>query len=657
VRFSTLLLVVMTVWMAGGLQAQEREVIDVSALRSRASNPVDGTWEEYHKADKSGDQEKANLKLTDIDRQRIERNIPRLRVLALALVAEGLEKQRAGETDLAQSRYQSAIRLDPHLPDAHFALALTKLRQGPLKLPSAVGSYMRGIGAPWRSVPDRELLFTLLVPWGSVTLLAMAAAFSVALLLRYGVLLRHDVEELLGPERSALAIGLYTCLLLLPALAFLGYAWLPFWWFALLYIYARPLERALAVAFVLLLLLVGPLDLWSRTHFASAGNPLFQAALRTIDDGPDPGAAAVLERTRTANPDDRDLTYLTAMQYKRSGRYDDAAALYRELLASDPNDVLAINNLANLDYVEFTQERLEAAIARYLSAAKVATENQAKATVYYNLSLAYRQRFLYPQGDEARAEAVRLDPRLVAAYESQWSQRREGINRTAVVDLGLSREQVVAKFSGLSEGVGQKNVYRQDVVQPPTFAALLPGFGNRFSAIALFFVVFNVVRSKWRGSKAFTMRCLKCGVPFCRQCHLGAAIGGLCSQCHHLFVVRDGVSGPARNQKLLEVQTEDARRERVFRLLSLISPGTGHIYGRKTLFGLVLVGTWYSIIGLTLETGLILPMTGAPARLVGPWGLVTAVLVLLVIYVVANRARPAFEAALTVRRGPRRARV
>jgi hypothetical protein len=146
-------------------------------------------------------------------------------------------------------------------------------------------------------------------------------------------------------------------------------------------------------------------------------------------------------------------------------------------------------------------------------------------------------------------------------------------------------------------------------------------------------------------------------VPFCRKCHLGAAIGGLCSQCHHLFVVRDGVSGPARNQKLLEVQTEDARRERVFRLLSLISPGTGHIYGRKTLFGLALVGTWYGIIGLTLATGLILPMTGAPAGLVGPWGLVAAVLVLLVIYVVAGRARPAFEAVLTVRRGPRRARV
>ena len=69
------------------------------------------------------------------------------------------------------------------------------------------------------------------------------------------------------------------------------------------------------------------------------------------------------------------------------------------------------------------------------------------------------------------------------------------------------------------------------------------------------------------------MRCLKCGTPFCRRCHLGGAAAGLCTQCYHLFVVRDGVSGPARNQKLLEVQKEDERRERVFRVLSLLLAG------------------------------------------------------------------------------------
>ena len=92
--------------------------------------------------------------------------------------------------------------------------------------------------------------------------------------------------------------------------------------------------------------------------------------------------------------------------------------------------------------------------------------------------------------------------------------------------------------------------------------------------------------SFWRGRKTFTMRCLKCGTPFCRRCHLGAAVAGLCSQCYHLFVVRDGVSGPARNRKLLEVQAEEGRQDRTFRILSLLLPGAGQVYRGRAVPGL-----------------------------------------------------------------------
>ena len=83
---------------------------------------------------------------------------------------------------------------------------------------------------------------------------------------------------------------------------------------------------------------------------------------------------------------------------------------------------------------------------------------------------------------------------------------------------------------------------------------------NRFAGFLGVAALAMAGLSFWRGRKTFTMRCLKCGTPFCRRCHLGAAVAGLCSQCYHLFVVRDGVSGPARNRKLLEVQAEEGRR-------------------------------------------------------------------------------------------------
>jgi len=153
------------------------------------------------------------------------------------------------------------------------------------------------------------------------------------------------------------------------------------------------------------------------------------------------------------------------------------------------------------------------------------------------------------------------------------------------------------------------------------------------------------------------MRCLKCGTPFCKRCHLGAAPGGLCTQCFHLFVVRDGVSGPARNQKLLEVQREDERRERVFRILSLVSPGAGHLYAHKTFAGFGLTWVWYTMLAAVLLAGRVLPVTEAPSPLAGRVGLALAALVLLAIYVLANRARPDFEAEIPLGRGSRRTRT
>jgi hypothetical protein len=148
---------------------------------------------------------------------------------------------------------------------------------------------------------------------------------------------------------------------------------------------------------------------------------------------------------------------------------------------------------------------------------------------------------------------------------------------------------------------------------------------------------------KWRGSKAFTMSCLKCGTPFCRRCHLGQAAGGLCTQCHHLFVVRDGVSGPARNRKLLEVQKEDARRERVFRIFSLLVPGSGHLYAQRPAVGIVLVFLWSATLAAVLLAGRLLPVTESSGELSKPWGLGVAALVLLVVYVLANRGEPEFD--------------
>ena len=159
--------------------------------------------------------------------------------------------------------------------------------------------------------------------------------------------------------------------------------------------------------------------------------------------------------------------------------------------------------------------------------------------------------------------------------------------------------------------------------------------------------------SFWRGRKTFTMRCLKCGTPFCRRCHLGAAVAGLCSQCYHLFVVRDGVSGPARNRKLLEVQAEEGRQDRSFRLLSLLAPGAGQVYRGAPFLGLGLSLLWALVIAMGLLAGRVFPVTEASHALSAlPLGLIAGGLLLVAIYFFANRVKPeGGDFLVPVRRG------
>jgi hypothetical protein len=88
----------------------------------------------------------------------------------------------------------------------------------------------------------------------------------------------------------------------------------------------------------------------------------------------------------------------------------------------------------------------------------------------------------------------------------------------------------------------------------------------------------------------------------------------------------------------------------VFRLMSLLIPGAGHLYGRRTVSGIVFVFVWSAVLATALLAGRVLPVTEASRELSKPWGLAVGGILLLAVYVAANRGRPDFEVHLPVRR-------
>lgn len=640
------LLGALLLWPASPLAAEPRRVIDVRAT------PVAQTFEarfaELREGEQGKDAERAALALREILHLRAERNVSQLEVVALPLVGRGLARLRAGERERAEQDFRDAIELAPQLPDAWFGLARAQAAQGLLGQLPALRSRAAGLLAFLDSWRGRDALLLLAVPLALMTLQALTLVLALALLFRHGGLLRHDLEERLGGTRArALSLGAVAALVLLPALLFQGWGFVPLWTLALLFAYMTTGERVLAGAALLVSVAIGPALALLAERASTIQQPLREAALLALEAGPDETALERLEAAWDRAPDDRDLAYLVARLQRKAGRDERATEIYRELLAKNPNDPIALVNLGN---VEFAARNYQAAIVRYKQVAEGQAPQSQVASARYNLSLAYLQVFDRQNSEEARAHADRLDGPLVASHEARW--RANG--GYAVVDLGPSPDQVRAKF-GSDPEVVRANLTATDRVGLSA-APLLRGLASRFSAAALA-LVGVVLLVRWRrGARMFTLRCLKCGTPFCRRCHLGKVVGGLCTQCYHLFVVRDGVSGPARNLKLLEVQQEEGRRERVFRALSLVSPGAGHVYARRPLLGLTLALFWYGPLLLALLVGRVIPLTQAPESLVGRTHLVLIAVVLACVYVIANRLRPEFEAA-HLARAPRRARA
>jgi Tfp pilus assembly protein PilF len=620
---------------------------EVRAVHPPPPVSLESLWAAYVRADRTGDGENARRVFQEIRRLRVERNIEGLPVIGLALVGQGLERLKKGERDRAEELFRSAIALAPRQADGHFALATVAASQGPAGPLQAGRQTLAGVLAPLPTAEGRLRVAGLLTPVFLLAAFLTTVAFAATMVIRQGTLLLYDLRETLGAGRSrSVGLAFFAALLLLPVATFQGWGWLPFWWLAVLFIYLRPLEKAIALVLVVGAIGVGPLIDGLEKRIETARNPLFWAGVSAVESGADGRSVSQLEAAFKLDPNDRDLLFLLASMYRKAGRYEDVANLYRDALRTDPQLGMVVNNLANLD---FARGDFPAAIARYKQAIEAAPPRSALATHYYNLSLAHLQRFEMQPADEALSQAKRLDGGLIAHYDSLWKFDN---GNYAVVDLGLDLEQVFEKFDGRAQGVATKNVYRGSTA-PAEGASWARSALTRFAG---FFGVFGLVVLAlwlWRGRRLTTLRCLKCGSAFDRRADRNAAAVSLCTQCYHLFVVRDGISAPARNKKLLEVQGEEERRGRIYRALSILSPGAGQLFGQKALIGIGLTFLWYVTISALVLTARD-PLSDAPSALARPWGLGVAALALAGLFVIANRVGPDFDVLVPVRRGPPR---
>jgi tetratricopeptide (TPR) repeat protein len=581
------------------------------------SSSFDTLWMRYVDAVQRSDTEGAERFLQEIQRLRVERGVFSLHDIALAFAYRAKAHLERGEFEEAENNFRIARELDPTLPTAHLGLSRVAAQSGALGFVSSFGHVVRAFLASVSSPRNRGHAFFGLVTLYLILSSIVFGLFALMMLYRYGGLLRHDLKERFSDRLGRVGVvATLVGLLLFPLLLTFGLGWLVPYWLVLTFAYQSVRERAITIVALAVLFLVAPFAEihanWSRT----IRNPLYRSSFSSLEGTFEPGDPDVLRRALLENPDDHDLKMLVATQYKNLGEYELSASRYREILEQDPDDLTARVNLGN---IYFAQRDWEGARIEY----DRAIENHSNSAVaFYNKSLAHAESFKFREREEARARAESLDSALVRSHE-----RRVGEYR-AVIDLKLGPKDIYAKYYGLEEGLHPTAVN-------PSFIGGFFGLGSRF-ALAVVVLVGLIFLFKTILNRANTRHCWKCKTAFCGRCQIGTGRRGLCTQCYHLFYVKDGVSAVARNEKMNQVQRAVQNRGLIFRVLSIITPGAGHIAEDMPLLGLMFLIVWMSGAVFLLLGG---RLFGIPDELLGvgsSWGQIVAGVVMAIALVLSN---------------------
>jgi tetratricopeptide (TPR) repeat protein len=563
------------------------DVVPATGQGMNAREILAGLWFKYQALRQRGaEQEAATLMNAAIGFMQRE-GLQAAPEIAAALLVEGRRFLRDGDDSRAITAFGLASRLDPSLASARFALAGTLLRARDLG---------GGIKAWWDGVRalfgDPEAVFHL---FGSALLVlylgvCWGGALALGLIgLKAGPALAHDLKERIGgPAAPFVAPVLCGAVLLAPLFFPVPLPWLLAFWAAVFFAYARGAERAILLATLGAWFLAGPFGSVLEWQLATASDPVARTLLQSARAGADLRHEPVLRKASGENPDDPVYLFLLASAHRVGGHLDVAMTMYRRVLEIEPSNARAMINLGNLHAL-----RQEYAQAQALYQ-KAATTDPTNALSHYNSHLAHLEAFNLEAADAELKQAQRVDDALVTGLVTRGG---EGAMKRSPQDSPYPRREIWKRALRFRRQRPLRAEAARSLMNPTTLASgagllaalLLPGLA---------------MAPRSGGARI----CERCGRPFCRRCQVITRFPGSCSQCVHLFVLKDGLAPAGRDRKKIEVVRHRRRQFILTRVANLLLPGSGHVLADRPAFGMILLCSWLSAgVGLFLRSRLPAP--------------------------------------------------
>ena len=383
------------------------------------------------------------------------------------------------------------------------------------------------------------------------------AASVSGMLLRNGRRIAHDLGEQMPRRLSSLTKGVLGWLLLIsPVLAGLP-VW---WWFILGGLLVLPYVNRVARV----VLFLGVAFLFSlpwQAQLASSllslhRQPLLDRVV-AVRDGhwtdEDYWALKVLDGR---SPPEALASFSLGLTAKRRGDFEEAEEAYKKAL-SISSSAAAWNNLGNLSMIG---KDVDLAIERYEKAIGI---DDSLFAPHFNLSLAYRDKFLFPEGEAASRRAVQVDSDAHAYYTSL-----SGIhfNRYTV--------DVIPQLKPLWDRALSENKWQSATVDHLWLSLMLVPSRNSWTFVVGGVLLLGLGWWALLSSRGLARPCRKCGRVLCSRC--GGREATVCSQCHHIFVRKDGVDARVRVRKMADIKRgEQLARLRCI-LAAVLLPGGGH---------------------------------------------------------------------------------
>lgn len=456
----------------------------------------------------------------------------------------------------AEAFLKEAIKYSPNLPVSYFNLAWKELTDGK--------AVFESLDYAIKGFEEYRRNFWWLRSLAGLMIASIVLSFALMLLGLVFIrsfkdirLLSHDIKE----DKKKIFMIFFLPLLSLFGPLFLITASLVFFG-----IYFEKKDKIIVYA-ALFFLLLSPFFLKITNSFISANSPYLRAVVAVNENRENKSAIIFLKNTS-----DYVSLFSYGLALKKDGRYEEAIAVYKNLLSSNPDPKTYVN-LGNL---YFSINDINNAYEAY----KKAIDIKPLASAYYNLSLVSREKLDFQKGEEYFLEATKLDREKITQFSATAGKAGKNPNRLLIDEvLPMS---VIWSYANTS-------------YQPITSISTI-GSGLTFIIALILLVCFYYLSS----SKHKAYACSRCGAIICEKCTRGKHWGQMCSVCYSSVVKPEGLDARERVAKLFDIQNIQARKYSIIRLLSYAPPGVAHIFAGRIFEGCIYLWLFLFLMSLVI---------------------------------------------------------